>query len=147
MLSAMKTAGNISPPASRSLLHRSQAAKALHTNRSKVTNGVKLLRHLDLRSHDGRRYRDLVDAFKAEFGSGLTEGQMAPIRLAAALTVQSEAMQAAIVRGERVDREELTRLANAQTRALRALAAMKPRAAAVTVHDVLLGAIGACRDR
>ena len=54
---------------------------------------------------------------------------MAAIRLAAALTVQSEALQAAIVRGERVAEEELTRALNAQARALRELRLMQKRRA------------------
>ena len=68
-----------------------------------------LLRGVDERSAEGRRYRDLTEAFRAEFGLGVSEREMAAIRLAAALTVQSETLQAAIFRGERVAEEELTR--------------------------------------
>ena len=53
---------------------------------------------------------------------------MAAIRLAAALTVQGETLQAAIARGERVGEEELTRALNAQARALRELRLMQKRA-------------------
>jgi hypothetical protein len=52
---------------------------------------------------------------------------LAAIRVAAALTVQSETLQAAIVRGERGAEEELTRALNAQARALRELRLMQKR--------------------
>ena len=93
--------------------------RASTRNRSRITNGSELLRGVDGRSAEGRRYRDLTEAFRAEFGLGSSEREMAAIRLAAALTVQGETLQAAIVRGERVAEEELTRALNAQARALR----------------------------
>jgi hypothetical protein len=39
------------------------------TNRSRVTNGTQLLVGVDGRSPNGRRFRDLVRAYEAEFGS------------------------------------------------------------------------------
>jgi hypothetical protein len=88
-----------------------------------------LLRNIDDRSAEGRRYRDLIDGFTAEFGSTTPgERELALIRQGAALTVQSETIQAAIIRGESVDLEQLTRLANAQTRTLRALGIRKRKA-------------------
>jgi trimethylamine:corrinoid methyltransferase-like protein len=50
--------------------------------------------------------------------SGLTEAQRALTRQAAGMIVQSERLQSAIVRGETVNNEQLTRLANAATRIL-----------------------------
>lgn len=46
----------------------------------------------------------------------MNAGQAALIRQAAAMVVQSENLQVAVLRGELVDVEQLTRLANAATR-------------------------------
>jgi hypothetical protein len=78
---------------------------------SKVTNGVDLLRGIDGRSADERRYRDLVESYKAEFSHDLSQSEMAAVKQAAWLTVRSEGMQAAQLRGEAVSYEESTRLA------------------------------------
>jgi len=100
------------------------------TTRSRITNGSDLLRGIDGRSAEARRYRDLIEGFTAEFGSATPgEREMALIRQAAALTVQAETMQAAIVRGEAVDIEQLTRVANALTGTLKELGIRKHRAA------------------
>jgi hypothetical protein len=99
--------------------NHTQVVRTSTRNRSRITNGSELLRGVDGRSAEGRRYRDLTEAFGVEFGLGASEREMAAIRLAAALTVQSETLQAAIVRGERVAEEELTRALNAQAPALR----------------------------
>ena len=112
-----------------SALNHSQVVRTSTRNRSRITNGSELLRGVDGRSAEGRRYRDLTEAFRVEFGLGASEREMAAIRLATALTVQSETLQAAIVRGERVAEEELTRALNAQARALRELRLMQKRRA------------------
>ena len=114
----VETAENIPPTASRP-----------RNLRSRITNGADILHGIDGRLASARRYRDLTEAFRAEFGLGASEREMAAIRLAAALTVQSETLQAAIVRGERVAEEELTRALNAQARALRELRLMQKRRA------------------
>src|SRR5271168_2974500 len=87
--------------------------------RSRITNGSDMLRGIDGRSAEARRFRDLVEGFKADLGISMTgERELALIRQAAALTVQSEAMQSAIVRGDDIDVEQLTRLTNVLTRTL-----------------------------
>lgn len=99
------------------------------TSRSKITNRSDLLRGIDGRSAEARRYRDLIEGFAADFGATPPgEREMALIRQAAAMSVQAEALQAKIVRGENVDLEQLTRLSNVQTRALKALGLHKRRA-------------------
>jgi hypothetical protein len=62
-------------------------------------------------------------AFADELGveAHMTEAEKVICRQAAALTVRSEALQAALVRGEAVDDEQLTRLTNSAMRALQAL--------------------------
>jgi hypothetical protein len=97
------------------------------TNKSKITNGAQLLRGIDMRSATGRRYRDLVRSYADGLGV-LDERRMALVRTAAGIGVKLEAMQAEIVRGERIDVRLLIRLANSQARALRALGEEKAQA-------------------
>src|SRR5687768_11729967 len=89
------------------------------TARSRVTNG-KQFDGVDGRSANARRFRDLVDAFSRDLGgmSQLTEADRSLVRQAATLTVRSEQLQAAIVRGEPVDPDELIRLTNTARRTL-----------------------------
>jgi hypothetical protein len=86
-------------------------------NRSKVTNGSKLVAGVDGRSADARRYKDLVASFSAGLDA-LNEGQRAIVSQAAALTLQSERMNGAILRGELVDTEQLVRISNVLSRSL-----------------------------
>lgn len=88
------------------------------TLRSRVTNGKQLLANVDGRTADARRYRDLCLSLVDDLGgeTDLTEVQRALVRQAAAMIVQSERLQSAVLRGELVDCEQLTRLANVATR-------------------------------
>lgn len=98
------------------------------TTRSKITNRSEMLRGIDGRSAEARRFRDLIEGFAADFGATPPgEREQALIRQAAALTVQIELLQAKIVRGDNVDLQQLTRLSNVQTRALKALGLHKRR--------------------
>lgn len=92
-------------------------------SRSKVSNGTRLVDGVDGRSSSSRRFRDLCRALADDLGgeAGLTEAERLTVRNAAAVTVASEAMQGRILRGEPVDPDELTRLANASARLLGAL--------------------------
>jgi hypothetical protein len=89
------------------------------TARSRVTNG-KPFDGVDGRSANARRFRDLIDAFSRDLGgmSQLSEADRSLVRQAATLTVRSEQLQAAIVRGEPVDPDELIRLTNTARRTL-----------------------------
>ena len=88
--------------------------------RSRVTNGSKMIAGLDGRTAEARRYRDLCLSLADDCGgaANLSEAQRALVRQAAAMIVQSEKLQGAILRGEIIDCEQLTRLANASTRIL-----------------------------
>ena len=88
--------------------------------RSRVTNGTKLVAGVDGRSADARRYRDVAMALADDLGgaSSLSEAQRALVSQAAALTVQSERMQGAMLRGEPLDVEQQTRVANVLARTL-----------------------------
>lgn len=91
---------------------------SLSTVRSAVSNGSRLLSGVDGRSALARRFRDLVKEYTSELGGEdiMTAPMTAMVRQAAAVTVETERMQAAIVRGEDVDAEQLVRLTNTLTR-------------------------------
>ena len=113
------------------------------TVRSRITNGKQLLAKVDGRTADARRYRDLTISLADDLGgaAGLSEAQRALVRQAAAMIVQSEALQAAVLRGELVDVEQLTRLANAATRILTRLGIKRrPYNPTPSLHDYLAGA-------
>jgi hypothetical protein len=103
--------------------HPSVAASS-PTTRSRITNGKQLLANIDGRSAEARRYKDLCLAFADDCGgaSALTEGQRALVRSAAALSIQSEKLQGAMIRGEAVSDEQMTRVANSLARTLQRLA-------------------------
>jgi hypothetical protein len=77
-----------------------------------------MLAGIDGRSAEARRYRDLAMSFADDLGGAavLTEAQRALVFQAAALSVQSEKLQAAMIRGEDVSDEQMTRVANSLSR-------------------------------
>jgi hypothetical protein len=88
-------------------------ARSSTTNRSAVTNGSKLLVGIDGRSPTARRFRDLVQEFKAEIGGGdLSQTELAMIKTAASLALTAELRQADLVNGKMVDTDDLIRLAS-----------------------------------
>lgn len=117
---------------------RTIPAKALATTRSKVSNGTRLLQNVDGRSSSARRFRDLVQAYEAEAGGNLTEVERGLIRQAAGLTLRSEQMQSAIVRGEIVDNDALIRISGEARRILSSILAKaakrKPEAPSLQDH-------------
>jgi hypothetical protein len=92
------------------------------TNRSAVTNGSKLLVGIDGRSPTARRFRDLVQAYKAEVGGDLSEPEMAMVKTAASLSLTAELMQADIVNGKPSNTDDLIRLSSEVRRLLDAIA-------------------------
>jgi hypothetical protein len=102
---------------------RDALAERPSRQRSRVTNGSKLMVAVDGRSAEARRYKDLCLAFADDCGgaSALTEGQRALVRSAAALSIQSEKLQGAMIRGEAVSDEQMTRVANSLARTLQRL--------------------------
>jgi hypothetical protein len=85
-----------------------------------VTNGAKMIAGVDGRSAEARRYRDIAMSFADDLGgpAALTEAQRA-------LVVQSEMLNGAMIRGEAVDVEQQTRVANALARTLNRLGIRK----------------------
>ena len=76
--------------------------------RSGFTNNLYRLEGVDMRSERGRRYRDIVDALIAEFGSSNPVG----LRELAGLKFTLEQTQAAVVAGDERAREDLVRISN-----------------------------------
>ncbi len=88
--------------------------------RAKISNGSCWLPGVDGRSAGARRFRDLTKAFAAELGglAVLSEPERALVRQAAGLTLQTERLQVAIAKGEKIDPDELIRLSSEARRAL-----------------------------
>jgi hypothetical protein len=109
------------------------------TNRSAVTNGSKLLVGIDGRSPTARRFRDLVQAYKAEIGGDLSQTDMAMVKTAASLSLTAELRQADIVNGKMVDTNDLIRLASEARRIFAELAekASKRKPAGPTLSQLL----------
>jgi len=109
------------------------------TNRSRVTNGTRLLEGVDGRSAEARRYRDLCMSFADDCGgaASLTEAQRSLVRQCAMLAVQSEKHQAAMIRGEDVNVEQQTRVANSLSRTLSRLGVRKRASAKLSVPEYL----------
>jgi hypothetical protein len=116
------------------------------TVRSALTNDPLLLRGVDGRSMEARRYRDVAIALADDLGGQdkLSEPSKILVRQAAAMTVQVEALQSKIVSGEDVNLEQLTRLSNVLGRTLARLGLRKPRAKQ-SVHDNIRRAFPAAR--
>jgi hypothetical protein len=91
------------------------------TSRAKVSNGTRLLAGVDGRSATFRRFRDLVADLIREQGRELSISEIGLIRSAAALLVRSEELQAAAVRNEDLDGDELIRLTSEARRLLQLL--------------------------
>ena len=96
---------------------RKQITSISTTNRSRVTNGTRLLQNIDGRSAASRRFRDLVRGYEAEFNI-TSESDKTMIRTAALLTLKGEEIQAAVVRGERADGDDIVRMAGSVRRVL-----------------------------
>ncbi|ACE89484.1 hypothetical protein RHECIAT_CH0000491 [Rhizobium etli CIAT 652] len=126
--------------------HRNQIDSNSTRNRSAISNGSWLLDGVDNRSALGRRYRDLCMSFADDLGgaASLNEPQRALVRQVAAVTVESEKLQAAIVKGEPVDAENLVRLNNLQARLMKQLD-IKPRGTKPkrSLQDLLAGGAAA----
>ena len=96
----------------------------------KVSNGTRLLAgRVDLRSAAARRYRHLIATFTAEIGGNPTELERGLIKQAAALTLKSEDLQAAIVAGQDgADPDAIIRLSSEIRRILTTLKGKAERA-------------------
>jgi len=109
------------------------------SNRSAVSNGSRILDGIDGRSASARRFRDICRSYEAEAGGTITEVERDLIRQAAGLTLRAEQLQAAIVRGEEVDSDQLIRLSSTAKRILGAISdkADKRKVPAASLKDYL----------
>ena len=96
------------------------------TSRSAVT-GRWILDGVDMRSPQGRRFRDLCCAFEKQIGRDLSATERTLVRQAAAMTLRAEAMQGALVRGDGVTIDDLIRLTSEIRRILAPIIAMAGR--------------------
>jgi hypothetical protein len=110
-----------------SSVERASVVERPSRQRSRVTNGSKLIAGVDGRSAEARRYRDVAIALADDLGGQdkLTESSKILVRQAAALTMQVEGLQSKIVAGEEVNIEQLTRLSNVLGRTLHRLGVKK----------------------
>ena len=92
--------------------------------RSPTTNRRRLL-PTDLRSPQGRRFKDLCRIYGADLGGldQLLEADLALVRTAAGLTVESERLQCLIVEGKGVNHDAIVRLSSETRRVLERLEA------------------------
>lgn len=85
--------------------------------RSKITNGRKLFEHKPTPARSQRRFRDLLEAYTAQYEIA-TEADRALVKNAATLTLQQEEMAAAKVRGERINGDDMVRMSSELRRVL-----------------------------
>jgi hypothetical protein len=131
IIAGMDTAASSSTsrPAEVSTADSSAVVALSSRQRSCVTNGKRLLAGIDGRSAEARRYKDVAMSLADDLGgaAGLTESQRALVKQAASLTVQSETMAAAMIRGEAIDVEQQTRVANSLSRTVHRLGRTKAK--------------------
>lgn len=97
--------------------------RARLSGRSAVSNGTRLFlqkRGIDYRTLTVRRFKDLIRAYSEEY-EVVSEADTSLIRMAAGLTLKSEQLQAAMVRGEHVKEDDLIRLTGTTHRVLSTL--------------------------
>jgi hypothetical protein len=97
--------------------NRTVSATLSVQNRTKVGNGTRLLANIDYRSTLGRRFRELVEGYCAEFET-TSNIDVDLIKQAAGLVIASEQMTEATVRGERVDPDAVIKMAGQLRRVL-----------------------------
>jgi hypothetical protein len=116
---------------------RASAASRPASQRSRVTNGSKLVAGLDGRTAEARRYRDLQLSYADDAGgaASLTQAQRALVAQAADLTVQAELLRSAMLNGEDVDLERQTAVCNALIKTLTRLGIKKASPKRPTLLD------------
>jgi hypothetical protein len=108
------------------------------TQRARVTNHHGLLPGLDGRTPAARRFRDLVTSYISDMGgiNQCSEIRLGLLRRLAAVTVQSELLEARMVNGEVVDMSTLCTLASTIVRLSQRLG-LERRARELVVDDPL----------
>ena len=88
--------------------------------RSRVSAGKSLLHRIDGRTHEARRYRDVLDGLIIQFDI-TDEADLGLARRYASMSVLSEVQEAKQARGKSADAERMIRAANTQRRIRNAL--------------------------
>jgi hypothetical protein len=107
--------------------HHTVATKS-RTNKSKITNGVQLLRGIDMRSAMGRRFRDLCASYRQGLPVPISEATLSVVKAAAGAAVRLEQLQREIVIGGRVDDRMVVRMSGVLSRMLKQLGEAKAKA-------------------
>ena len=116
------------------------AATRKRKGRSRVTNHKDLLPKLDGRSSAARRFRDLVNSYIADMGGAdqCSDIKLGLLRRLAAVTVQSELIEARMINGEAVDVATLCTLASTTVRLSQRLGIERvPRDTGLTLNDIM----------
>ena len=99
-----------------------------------------LLPKLDGRSSAARRFRDLVNSYIADMGGAdqCSDIKLGLLRRLAAVTVQSELIEAKMINGEAVDVATLCTLASTTVRLSQRLGIERvPRDTGLTLNDIM----------
>jgi len=121
------------------VVHESAATRK-RKGRSRVTNHKDLLPKLDGRSSAARRFRDLVNSYIADMGGAdqCSDIKLGLLRRLAAVTVQSELIEAKMINGEAVDVATLCTLASTTVRLSQRLGIERvPRDTGLTLNDIM----------
>lgn len=86
--------------------------------RTRKGNGAIVLPGLDGRSHQARRFKEILAALSADLGGGLTEAQQAIAARAATLAIWCEAAESDFANGQPFDVATYATSANAMRRLL-----------------------------
>jgi hypothetical protein len=128
--------------ASTSVLERPSTGLRSASQCSRLTNDPFALRNVSGRSAEGRRWRDLVGSYRAQFPQATAD----EVRALAALRLKLEQMQEAVVAmaGD-VDPEALGRLSNIVARRERELQRKAPPKPAMSVRQAIAARYPAAR--
>src|SRR5262249_22951817 len=108
--------------------------------RARVTNHKDLLPGVKGTSSAARRFRDLVNAFITDMGGAdqCSDIKLGLLRRLAAVTVQSELIEAKMINGEAVDVATLCTLASTTVRLSQRLGIERvPRDTGLTLNDIM----------
>lgn len=124
--------------ASGSPADRARIADVPRNNRSAVSNGSRVAVGIDLRTREGRRWRDCyADAMRQTGGRNETL-----CKQLASLIVQRERLDSMLARGEPVDTQDLIRLAGAVSRTMTKLGIVEEAPPPLVPHDAPAFVIG-----
>jgi hypothetical protein len=128
----METAANSSPD--RPLVERRPSKQ-----RSRLSNGTKLLPHLDGRSATARRYRDITGAILTDQGGAdqCSESRLQLVRRFAAAAVLAEQMEARLAKGEEINIAEHGLLCSTLVRIAQRIGINRVPKIVPSLHDYL----------